>query len=82
MPRLNYSNVLKENGKLHYTSVLALTENQVKGLKRFCKKNSTPSGNDEKNHFFILSGPYAYHVDVIRTRSSGAFVRIKKYCVA
>lgn len=80
MPRLNYDKVLKENGKLHYTSVLALTDNQAKGLKRYCKKYSTPSGNDDKNHFFIYSGPYAYHVDVVRTKYSGAFARIKKYC--
>ena len=80
MERQNYNSLLKDNGKLHFNSVIALTDNQVKGFKRFCKKYNTPSGNDNKNHFFIYSGPYAYHVDFIKTTHSGVFARIIKYC--
>lgn len=80
MERLNYSYLLHEVGKLHFSSVIPLTDNQVKAFKRFCKKWFTPSGNDNKNHFFIYAGPYAYHVDFIKTSFSGQFAKIIKIC--
>jgi hypothetical protein len=80
MKRKNYSYFLKENGSLLFKRVIALTDNEVTGFKRFCRKWCTPSGNDNKNHFFIYAGPYAYHVDFIKTSCSGAFVKIKKFC--
>ena len=80
MKRLNYDRLMRENGKLHFTSIISLTDNQVKAFKRFCKKWFTPSGNDNKNHFFIYAGPYAYHIDFVKTSFSGQFAKIIKIC--
>ena len=70
---------MTENGKENYKSVLPLTDNQLKGFIRFCKKNDTPSGNDRVKHFFVYSGSWGYHLDFIKTTGSGAFVKISKY---
>lgn len=80
MERLNYDKVMRDNGKLHCKSVIALADNQIKAFKRFCKKWATPSGNDNKNHFFIYAGPFAYHIDFIKTSFSGQFAKISKIC--
>lgn len=80
MARENYGKLLTENGSLLYRKVIPLTDQQVTGFKRFCRKWCTPSGNDNKNHFFIYSGAYAYHVDFVRTSCSGAFAKILKLC--
>ena len=79
MERLNYNNLMVTNGRLHFISVLALTDNQIRGFKRFCKKHAIPSGNDNINHFFIFPGPFAYHIDFIKTEHSGQFAKIKMY---
>lgn len=79
MARENYRKLMTDNAKCNFVSVLALSDNQLKGFKRFCKRNDTPSGNDRKNHFFIYCGLYGYHLDFIKTTDSGAFVKIKKF---
>lgn len=80
MKRLNYDKLMRENGRLHFVSVIALADNQIRSFKRFCKKWNTPSGNDNKNHFFIYAGPYAYHIDFIKTSFSGQYAKIIKIC--
>ena len=75
----SYRKLMTENAKNNFVSVLALTDSQYKGFIRFCKKNDTPSGNDRKNHFFVYSGLYGYHLDFIKTTDSGVFVKIKKF---
>lgn len=75
----SYRKLMTENAREKYTSVLPLTDNQLKGFIRFCKNNDTPSGNDRKTHFFVYSGLYGYHLDFIKTTGSGAFVKIIKY---
>ena len=79
MARENYRKLMTDNAKCNFISVLALSDNQLKGFIRFCKKNDTPSGNDRKNHFFVYCGLYGYHLDFIKTTDSGAFVKIKKF---
>ena len=80
MERKNYDNLMRNNGNLIFKRMIPLADNEVKSFKRFCKKWCTPSGNDNKNHFFIYAGPYAYHIDFIRTSFSGSFAKIRKFC--
>lgn len=77
MARNNYKAMIKDNSTVNYTVVLPLTDIQERGLKKHCKKNFIPSGNDNKNHFLLRSGLYHYKLAFIKT-SSGKFVKIKK----
>ena len=79
MARENYRKLMTENATEGMVRVLAITDNQLKGFRRFCRRNDTPSGNDRKNSFFIHCGLYGYHLDFIKTTDSGAFVKIKKF---
>lgn len=78
MARENYKKLMTDNGKENYKSVIPLTDNQLKGFIRFCKKNDTPAGGDRKTQFFVYSGLYGYSLRFIKTTDSGAFVRISK----
>ena len=81
MKRENYKNLMVSNSRENYVSVLALNDRQFKGFRVFARKNDTPSGNDRKKSFFILSGLYGYHLDFVKTSQSGNFVKIKKYFI-
>lgn len=79
MARENYRKLMTENATEGMVRVLAITDNQLRGFRCFCRRNDTPSGNDRKKHFFIHCGLYGYHLDFIKTTDSGAFVKIKKF---
>lgn len=79
MRKSKYSKLLKESGKLHFVSVISLTDRQLKGFKKFCKNNCIPSGADNKEHFFIPGGIYNYSISFISTKYSGHYAKIKQY---